>query len=211
MPASPILLPTLRLAGKPALVAGAGAKAAECARGLVALGAVVTVATPQPGTELRALISEGTVRHLNREFAPRDLSGCGVVVAADEPVINGALVAAARAAGIPCADALDPTAGDLELLPAAGLGPVALAARASAPALARLLSERAGAGMSPEFFALVEKLTATLLATADDDYQRRIFTALLDSDAATLLVKGEGAKAEALALRIVGQTTRALR
>ena len=209
-----VLLPLLRVAGRPAVVVGAGAAAAEAARGLLQMGAIVTVITPNPGPELRALISDGAIRHLAREFSARDLSGATLAIAADEPMVSGLVHAAARAAALPFADANDPAAGELELLPAAALGPASLAARAPAPALARELAKRAGAQAGPgaaAFHELFARLTATLLAGGDPDHQARIGQSLLDSDVQSLLEKGETAKAEALALRIVGQTTRALR
>jgi precorrin-2 dehydrogenase/sirohydrochlorin ferrochelatase len=207
-------LPMLRLAGRPALVVGGDEAAARAAETLVRCGALVKLLSPEPGGAAKALIKAGKAQHQAREFSPRDLGGMFFVVAADEPVINGGVLRAARAAGVLCASLEDPEAGDVRLLPTLACGPLLLAAHAPAEAVAAVWLEKLGAGLGPDAAELAElmaRLAGSLLATSDGAYQARIMRALLDSDVAELLRRGEKAAAEAKALRIVGQTTRRLK
>ncbi len=204
-------LPVLRLRGKSVLVAGGGAEAALVAAGLLRAGAGVTLVAPELEAAAAALVKGGQARHHAREFSARDLEGIFLAVAADEPVVSGLVAEAARAAGVLFADLHHPDAGDIRLAPAVALGGATLAADAAAFALSAPLMRRAAAGLGPvanELITLIERVAGPLLAGAAPDYQARIFQSLLDSDLATLLQKGETAKAEAKALRIVGQTTR---
>ena len=207
-------MPMLRLAGRPALVVGGDGAAAQAAELLARCGALVKLQSPEPCAAAKALIKAGKAQHQAREFSPRDLGGMFFVVAADEPVINGGVLRAARAAGVLCASLDDPVAGDILLLPAVACGPLLLAAHAPAEAVASIWLEKLSAGLGTDAAKMAElmaRLAATLLATSDGAYQRRIMRALLESDVAELLRRGDKASAEAKALRIVGQTTRRLK
>jgi uroporphyrin-III C-methyltransferase/precorrin-2 dehydrogenase/sirohydrochlorin ferrochelatase len=204
----------LRLAGRSVLVVGGDSAAAQAAETLARCGGSVKLLSPELSARAKALVKAGTVQHQSREFAPRDIIGFFLAVAADEPVVNGLVLESAREAGVLCASLDNPADSDVELLPALALGPVLLGAQSLHAPLAGALLERATAALdegSAEMAELMAKISATLLSTSDGAYQKRIMRALLESDVAELLRQGKKSAAEAKALRIVGQTTRTLK
>lgn len=207
-------LPMLRLAARSVLVVGGDGAAAQVAETLARCGASVKLLSPEPGARAKALVKAGKVQHQSREFSPRDLIGIFLAVAADEPVVNGLVLEAARETGVLCASLENPADGDVELLPSLAVGPVLLGSQSLHAPLAAALLERAAGALdegSAEMAELMAKISATLLSTSDGAYQKRIMRALLESDVAELLRKGQQPAAEAKALRIVGQTTRTLK
>jgi siroheme synthase-like protein len=207
-------LPMLRLAGRAVLVVGGDTAAAQAAETLARCGASVKLLGPELSARAKALVKAGTVQHQAREFAPRDVIGFFLAVAADEPVINGLVLESAREAGVLCASLDKPADGDVELLPSLPFGPVLLGAQSHHAPLAGALLECAAAALdegAAEMAELMAKISGTLLSTSDGAYQKRIMRALLESDVAELLRQGKTAAAEAKALRIVGQTTRTLK
>jgi uroporphyrin-III C-methyltransferase / precorrin-2 dehydrogenase / sirohydrochlorin ferrochelatase len=94
----------LRLAGKPAVVAGGNAGAAWKAKLLAAAGAAVEVFAPEPSDDMRRAPAEaaaGSITMRERSWRAEDLDGAAFAIAAleDEPEC-AAFVAAARAAGV---------------------------------------------------------------------------------------------------------------
>jgi len=92
----------LRLEGKPALVVGGGQVAARKADWLLKARARVTLVAPRLVPALAAHAANGQLRHLESGFAPQQLEGAVVVVAAsDDGALNAAVAAAARTRRIP--------------------------------------------------------------------------------------------------------------
>jgi uroporphyrin-III C-methyltransferase/precorrin-2 dehydrogenase/sirohydrochlorin ferrochelatase len=88
----------LDLRGKPGVVVGGGRVAALKAEALLRSGVRVTVIAPEIGTRLSELALVGAVRLERRRFAPGDLVGAEVAVAAtNDPAVNESVSAAARA------------------------------------------------------------------------------------------------------------------
>lgn len=102
---------SLDVAGKTVVVVGAGTVAARRARALVEAGAVVTVIAPTISTAMLEL-SE-SVRIVQREYAAGDLADAWIAHAAtDNPAVNGAVAAEARAGRVWCVRADDHAASD---------------------------------------------------------------------------------------------------
>jgi uroporphyrin-III C-methyltransferase/precorrin-2 dehydrogenase/sirohydrochlorin ferrochelatase len=92
----------LRLNARPALIVGGGPVAARKVEWLVRSGARVTVVAPQLHPELQACVSRGECAHLAAVFAPGQLAGVALVVAAtDDEAVNAAVSEAARGRDIP--------------------------------------------------------------------------------------------------------------
>jgi uroporphyrin-III C-methyltransferase/precorrin-2 dehydrogenase/sirohydrochlorin ferrochelatase len=92
----------LRLNARPALIVGGGRVAARKVAWLVRTGAHVTVVAPQLHAELRGCVSRGECVHREGVFAPEQLAGVALVVAAtDDRAVNTAVSAAACARNIP--------------------------------------------------------------------------------------------------------------
>ena len=92
----------LRLDAQPALIVGGGKVAARKVEWLLRSGARVTVVAPLLHAELQRCVSRGECLHLALSFAPEQLAGVAVVVAAtDDRAVNAAVSQAARARNIP--------------------------------------------------------------------------------------------------------------
>jgi len=98
------LLPLfLNVAGRPVVLVGGGRVAAAKLQQLQAAGACVTVVAPEVGEAITtnatvgaALQGARALRVLTRAFAPEDLDGAWLVVAAATPEVNRAVAAAAE-------------------------------------------------------------------------------------------------------------------
>jgi uroporphyrin-III C-methyltransferase / precorrin-2 dehydrogenase / sirohydrochlorin ferrochelatase len=94
MAAAPELFPVfLKLAGRRVLVVGAGPVAASKIQGLLSAGADVTVVAP----EMHPDIERAALTRVRRAFAPADLAGAWLVVAAATPEVNREVARAAEA------------------------------------------------------------------------------------------------------------------
>ncbi|HMA16661.1 MAG TPA: siroheme synthase CysG, partial [Kiloniellaceae bacterium] len=87
---------------RPSLVVGGGEAAARKLRLLLKAGARPVVVAPQADPEVAGLAREGPVTWHRRAFAPADIAGCGLVIAATGLTeVDEAVSAAGRAAGVP--------------------------------------------------------------------------------------------------------------
>ncbi len=79
---TPLYIACLMLSGRPCLVVGGGEIGLEKVEGLLACGAAVTVVSPDAVAGLRAYAEEGSIVWERREYAPADLEGKFLVIAA---------------------------------------------------------------------------------------------------------------------------------
>jgi uroporphyrin-III C-methyltransferase/precorrin-2 dehydrogenase/sirohydrochlorin ferrochelatase len=92
----------LDLRGKPGVVVGGGRVAALKVEALLRSGVRVTVIAPEFRQRLAEMALVGAVRLERRRFAPGDLVGAEVAIAAtDDPAVNASVSAAARSLRIP--------------------------------------------------------------------------------------------------------------
>ncbi|HWG20729.1 MAG TPA: siroheme synthase CysG [Terracidiphilus sp.] len=98
------LLPIfLKLQGRHTLVVGAGAVALDKIGSLLKYGACLRVIAPEARAEIHALAADGRLNLIQRPFAPADLDGHEIVIAAtDRPEVNSAVYRAAIERGILC-------------------------------------------------------------------------------------------------------------
>jgi len=91
----------LKLEGRACLVVGAGTIAAPKIASLLRAGGVVTVVAPRANAAIAAQAEAGEVAWRRREFAPGDLDGMFLVIAAtDLQPVNHVVAKEARARGI---------------------------------------------------------------------------------------------------------------
>jgi len=129
----------LKLEGRPVVVVGAGRVAAARLAALLEAGAQVTVVAP----DVRPEIPRPGVVVRQRAFAPADLEGAWLVVAAATPEVNRQVVAAAEARQVfvnAVDDAAVATAYTGGVLRRGGVT-LAVSTEGRAPALAGLLRE----------------------------------------------------------------------
>jgi len=97
------LLPIfLKLDGRQCLLVGAGTVALDKIGSLLKTGMRLRVVAPEALAEVRALAADGKLEWVQREFAPEDLDGNFIVIAAtDVPEVNAEIYRGAVARGIP--------------------------------------------------------------------------------------------------------------
>jgi len=98
------LLPIfLQLEGRTGLLVGAGAVALDKIGSLLKTGVRLRVVAPEAREEIRSLAAEGKLDWVQREFAPADLDGVFVAIAAtNTPEVNAAVYEAAVERGVLC-------------------------------------------------------------------------------------------------------------
>src|SRR5208337_1388389 len=98
------LLPIfLNLEGRQCLLVGAGTVALEKIGSLLKTGLKLRVVAPEARAEVHALAAEGKLEWIPRAFAPADLDGNFLVIAAaNVPEVNAAVYRAALERNIPC-------------------------------------------------------------------------------------------------------------
>lgn len=108
----------LRLSDRPVLVVGGGKVAARKATGLLEAGARVTVVSPRFVPAFDRLVDAAALTVIQRPYAPEDLVGMALVVAAtDDRNVNAHVRADARRHGVLVGVADDPEWSDF-LVPA---------------------------------------------------------------------------------------------
>ena len=92
----------LDVTGRQCVVVGGGEVAARKVASIVEAGAHVTVVSPSLSPPMKAIVDNGLVTHLARNYERGDIRGCVLVYAAtDDPKLHRELAAEARALGIP--------------------------------------------------------------------------------------------------------------
>ena len=145
--------------GRPCLVVGGGAVAAQKAAALLACGAEVHVVGEQIGPEVRAL----QVTWEERSYALGEVSDYRLVIAATgSPSTNKAVYDDGEAAGVWVNSADDPANCSFTLPAVVRRGPVMVAVSTGgrSPALASWLKERLAAEVGPEYEVLADLMAA---------------------------------------------------
>ncbi|MDE2150550.1 MAG: uroporphyrinogen-III C-methyltransferase [Gammaproteobacteria bacterium] len=192
----------LRLDGSRVLLVGGGEVALRKARLLLRAGARLTLVAPGLHPQLALLAARGALEHRAADFAPAQLDGCRLAVAAaDDPSVNRAVAAAAEGRGI-FVNVVDDAEASSFVTPAlVERTPltVAIGTQGAAPVLARRLRERieawlpAGYGRLAGFMATHRgRVKASLPLPA----RRSLWERFLDSPGAEAALRGDAAGAE---------------
>ncbi|HMF78002.1 MAG TPA: bifunctional precorrin-2 dehydrogenase/sirohydrochlorin ferrochelatase [Bryobacteraceae bacterium] len=197
----------LDLSGKKCLVTGEGYEVASKVKSLVEASAHVTYVSPRAEPAIEALAAAGLLHWETREFEPRDLDGCFLVVSDLED--NAAIFRMAEEQRILCNAVDDPECcrfsfgavhrqGDLT---------IAISTNGYAPALAVRLKQRLQREVGPEFAEFVQMLKeARPLVTsriADFGARRALWYRIVDSEILALLRDGNTEGAQALLYSLV--------
>lgn len=140
--AEPLFPIFVKLAGRPCLVAGAGAVATSKIRSLLEAGAKVTVVAPQATEETRDLAAEGAIHWSARIFLPSDLDGIFLVIAAtSDAEVNRLVFLESQQRGVLCNSVDDPPDCDFYFPSVVRRGDlqVAISTAGESPALAQRL------------------------------------------------------------------------
>jgi uroporphyrin-III C-methyltransferase/precorrin-2 dehydrogenase/sirohydrochlorin ferrochelatase len=191
----------LRLRGEAALVVGGGPVALRKALSLHRAGARVTVVAPCLHPELARRTAAGELGHLASRFAPAQLDGAALVIAAtDEPGVNAAVAAAARERSVPV-NVVDDAELSTFIFPAiVDRSPllVAVSSAGHAPVLARRVREQIEALLPARLGALARFMGARRAAVRRSlgTLARRAFwERLISGPLATRVLNGEDERA----------------
>lgn len=196
-----------RLDNKPVLLVGGGEVAERKARLLLDAGAHLTVVAPELDSELAELAANGSIEWLAGEFAPQQLAGKWLVVAAtDRREVNALVYQSANQARIFANVVDDPKRSSFIMPSIIDRSPlmVAISSGGKAPVLARLLREKLEA-MLPQHLGAVAAFAGSLrdrvkarFATMGE--RRRFWERLLGADRlGQALAQGDSASANQLA------------
>ena len=175
------LLPIfLNLEGRPALLVGAGTVALEKIGTLLKTGVRLRVVAPTARPEIRDLSSEGKLDLILREFAPTDLDGNFIVIAAtDVPEVNASVYREAVVRGIPCNSVDDIPNCDFFFGAVVGRGDlqIAISTAGESPAVAQRLRREIDEQLPEdlgEWLAQLGTLRREVLATHPRGEERRL-------------------------------------
>ncbi|MDX7684451.1 siroheme synthase CysG [Aeromonas caviae] len=196
-----------RLDNKPVLLVGGGEVAQRKARLLLDAGAQLTVVAPDLDPELAELAANGTIEWLAGEFAPQQLAGKWLVVAAtDRREVNALVYQSANRARIFANVVDDPKRSSFIMPSIIDRSPLmmAISSGGKAPVLARLLREKLEA-LLPQHLGAVATFAGSLrervkarFATMGE--RRRFWERLLGADRlGQALARGDHASAHQLA------------
>lgn len=206
-----------RLDNKPVLLVGGGEVAERKARLLLDAGAQLTVVAPELDPELAELAANGSIEWLDAEFAPAQLTGKWLVVAAtDRREVNALVYQSANQARIFANVVDDPKRSSFIMPSIIDRSPlmVAISSGGKAPVLARLLREKLEA-LLPQHLGAVATFAGSLrdrvkarFATMGE--RRRFWERLLGADRlGQALARGDHACANQLADTLFAEESKA--
>ena len=178
----------LKLAGRRCLVIGAGAVAESKIESLLTAGAQVHVIAPCATRSIQRWGSESRISWEARVFAPSDLEGVTLVIAAtDSPAVNEHVFEEARRRGILCNSVDDPEHCDFYCAAVARRGPlqIAISTGGNSPALAQRLRRELEEQFDPEYEGWVRSLgeaRASSFARTLTPHRRRNWLHTIASD-----------------------------
>ncbi|MBE8736224.1 siroheme synthase CysG [Aeromonas veronii] len=196
-----------RLDNKPVLLVGGGEVAERKARLLLDAGAQLTVVAPELDPELAELAANGSIEWLAGEFAPQQLAGKWLVVAAtDQREVNALVYQSANKARIFTNVVDDPKRSSFIMPSIIDRSPlmVAISSGGKAPVLARLLREKLEA-LLPQHLGAVATFAGSLRERVKARFasmgeRRRFWERLLGADRlGQALARGDSASANQLA------------
>ncbi|MFQ2668295.1 siroheme synthase CysG [Aeromonas caviae] len=196
-----------RLDNKPVLLIGGGEVAERKARLLLDAGAQLTVVAPELDPELAELAANGSIEWLAGEFAPQQLAGKWLVVAAtDRREVNALVYQSANQARIFANVVDDPKRSSFIMPSIIDRSPlmVAISSGGKAPVLARLLREKLEA-LLPQHLGAVATFAGSLRERVKARFasmgeRRRFWERLLGADRlGQALARGDHASAHQLA------------
>jgi siroheme synthase-like protein len=201
----------LRLDGRPCVVVGGDAPAADKAAACLAAGARVTVVTPHPEPRLAASAAQGALRLLEREYRVGDLAGMFLAYASTrDPALIARLVGEAERHRV-LLNVIDTPEACTFLSGAVverGSLKVAIGTGGASPGLAARLRADLERHVGPEYAPLVEILGGVRAALAADPgragRRQEVLAALLDSPLLDLLRAGRHEEIDALLERVAG-------
>jgi precorrin-2 dehydrogenase/sirohydrochlorin ferrochelatase len=184
----------LDIQGRPVVVVGGGAVAARKCSALLETSAKITVIAPALVAQLRAMLDQGEITYLARQFARGDLAGAFLVFAAtDNDIVNQTVAEEARDRAI-LADVADaPETGAFTMPAVVRRGELLLTVSTggASPALARRIREELKGRYGMEYATALELLARLreklLTEKGNSAYNKKLLSALVGHDLPALL------------------------
>ena len=157
-----------------------------------------TIIVIDPEAENHFPLEDKSIQLISRSFQPGDVDGCHLVfTCTSDREINQQVVRACRRKNILCNTATDPDQGDLVLPAVLERGDLILAVSTcgASPALSARIKKELASRYGPEYASLTTLMSRVrkhvLPMGLPQEKNQRIFHAILDSNAAELLKKGD--------------------
>ncbi len=154
----------VKLKGRHCLVVGAGNVAEAKIESLLTTGAVVRVVAPQATSRVRDWAREGRIEWEARQYAPADLAGVFLVIAATgSPALHDDIYAEAQSRGVLCNAVDEPERCDFYFPAVVRRGElqIAISTGGLSPALAQRLRKELEQQFGPEWEQWVAQLGRT--------------------------------------------------
>jgi siroheme synthase-like protein len=151
----------LKLDGKRCLVVGAGLIGLEKVESLLRCGASIRVVAPLAVARVQELSAEGRIEWLARRYAPADVTGCDLVIAAtNDREVNQAIFEEASRRSILCNTADDPPLCDFFFASIVRRGnlQIAISTAGQSPALAQRLRREIDAQLPADLGPWLDEL-----------------------------------------------------
>ncbi len=202
---------SLLLEGRPCLVVGAGRVAERKVQSLLAAGARVRAVGPEATVGLQRLAAGGEVELELRAAGPEDLAGAWlVIIATDDPDLNGRLFAEADRRGLLVNVVDAPALCNFHVPATVARGPVqvAVSTGGAAPALAKRLRQLLEQTLPPEWgylAAMMGELRPQVMERWPTPREREAaWNRLLDSDVLRLMAEDQHHEARRRAREVLG-------
>jgi precorrin-2 dehydrogenase / sirohydrochlorin ferrochelatase len=195
----------LDLTGKKCVVTGEGFEVAAKVRALAEASADVRYINPRAVPEIEALASRGSIHWEVREFSPEDLDDCFLVITCSPR--NAEIFTMAERRNVLCNAVDDPANGRYSYgsIHRSGDLTIGISTNGIAPAIAVRLKQKFQREIGPEYRELLEHLRQIRpeITSRIKDFEKRkqLWYAIADSEALTLLKRGE----HEAALRLIRQ------
>ena len=201
----------LQLNEQPCIVIGGGKIAEGKIEGLLTAGAKVTIVSPDLTSRLRELVERNQITHIARVYQPGDLAGAFMVICGTDQTEINHQVWQEASANRQLVNVVDNTPRCNFIAPAIlrkGDLTIAISTAGKAPALAVRLKERLQNQIGSEYERFLE-LSGQLrepLAHHVPDFETRkaLWYELVDSDALSLLARGDEPAAVEIISQVVG-------
>ncbi|HLE41947.1 MAG TPA: bifunctional precorrin-2 dehydrogenase/sirohydrochlorin ferrochelatase [Nitrospirota bacterium] len=196
---------------RPCVVIGGGRVAERKALSLLEAGADVTVVSPSLTPKLSELSGSGKIRHLQKLFEEKDLSGAFVVIAASgSPEVNSAVGRLCRKKNI-LVNVAAPPEESCFIVPSVverGDLVIAVSTGGASPSLSRKVRQELEERYGPEYEVLLKKLAGVRKRlseeVADEARRREALLAIVESDVIDLLKQNKTHEAESRIRELAG-------
>lgn len=159
--ATPLLPIFVKLESRPCLVVGAGVIGLQKITSLLECGAEVTVVAPEANAEVRAFAADHRLTWRPKAYAPEDLDGISLAVAAtNDPEVNHAVYRDATEHGVLANAVDDPPFCDFYFSSVVRRGPlqIAISTAGESPALAQRLRQEVQAALPEDVGGWLSRL-----------------------------------------------------